>query len=444
MAPLRCLVLGAAGRDFHDFLTFLRRRPELRVVGFTAQQIPFIAARRFPAALAGEGYLEDLPIYPEEQLEELVQREAVDLVVLAYSDLSHAEVMHLASRALAAGASFTMLGPKHTELRTKLPVVSVTAVRTGAGKSPLSQAIAAHLRGAGLRVGVLRHPMPYGDLAAQAIQRFATPSDLDRADCTVEEREEYAPYVDRGTTVWAGVDYERILRAAEAESDVIVWDGGNNDRSFLAGGLRICVADALRAGHEESYHPGEANFRMADVIVLNKVSGARREDVAALRASAARLNPRAELVEADLEVALDHPERVRGKRVLVLEDGPTLTHGGMPHGAGLVAARAAGAAELVDPRPYATGSVKAALAAHPHLGSVLPALGYSAEQRAELAATLRAAAPDAIVDASPAGIASTLTPELPVARARYAFVQRTGASLLERALRHARAGDPPT
>lgn len=408
------------------------------MVGFTAQQIPFISARRFPASLAGEGYPEGLPIHPESQLEEVVRREDVDLVVLAYSDLSHEEVMHLASRALAAGASFTMLGPKHTELRSKLPVVSVTAVRTGAGKSPLSQAIAAHLRAAGLRVGVLRHPMPYGELAAQAVQRFASPEDLDRADCTVEEREEYAPYLALGITVWAGVDYARILRAAEAESDVILWDGGNNDRSFLAGGLRICVVDALRPGHEQRFHPGEANFRMADVIVLNKVSGARREDLEALRAAAARLHPRAELLEADLEVTLDHPERVRGRRVLVLEDGPTLTHGGMPHGAGFVAARAAGAAELLDPRPHATGSVKAALDAHPHLGPVLPALGYSAEQRAELAATLRAAAPDAIVDASPAGIASALAPELLVARARYAFVQRTGESLLERALRHAR------
>ncbi|MBW2462640.1 MAG: GTPase [Deltaproteobacteria bacterium] len=419
-----CIVMGAAGRDFHDFKTFFGAHPEMRVRCFTATQIPFIDQRIYPKELAPAGY-DDVPIYPEERLVELIARWDVDFVFLAYTDLAYEDVMHKASIVQAAGASFAMLGPKHTELVPKKPLIAVTAVRTGAGKSPLSQALAAHLVNKGLGAGVIRHPMPYGDLARQAVQRFSTPEDLDRHECTVEEREEYEPYVERGLTIFAGVDYTRILAAAEAESDVILWDGGNNDYPFYRAGLQIVVADALRAGHESRYYPGETNARRADVWVINKVNEARPEDVAALHAAAARLCPEATVIESDLEVSTDDPDALSGKRVLVIEDGPTLTHGGMSFGAGTLAARRAGA-ELIDPRPFAVGTVAAAYKKYPHVGPVLPALGYSEEQRAELAATIRAAKPDVVLDASPASLKTLLQLDLPVQRVRYEFVQRTG------------------
>jgi predicted GTPase len=310
-------------------------------------------------------------------------------------------------------------------------VVSVLAVRTGAGKSPLSQAIAAHLGQSGLRVAVVRHPMPYGDLERQRVQRFATPSDLERAECTLEEREEYEPYLERGLTVWAGVDYARLLEAAERESDVIVWDGGNNDRSFFASGLTIVVVDALRPGHEISYYPGETNFRQADVIVVNKVAGARPDDLSLITANLAAYNPRATVVESDLRVHLAGPEQVRGRRALVVEDGPTLTHGGMSHGAGWLAARQAGASEIIDPRPHAVGSIRESYARFPQIGPVLPALGYSAAQRDELRQTIVDASPDVVVDASPARLNVALDLEIPTARVSYAFQQRSGPPLLE-------------
>jgi predicted GTPase len=431
-------VLGAAGRDFHDFRTFFRSHPEFRVCCFTAHQIPFIAERTFPRELAGPGYDADIPIHPEERLPELIRQYGATFVFLSYSDLSHREVMHKASLAQAAGASFVLLGPAHTQLVSRRPVVSVTAVRTGAGKSPLSQAIARDLSTKGLRVGVLRHPMPYGDLARQAVQRFATPEDLDRHQCTVEEREEYTPYLELGLTVYAGVDYVAILELAERESDVILWDGGNNDTSFLKGGLRIVVADALRPGHEVDYYPGETNFRLADVLVVSKVDRARPEDLALVARHRAELNPGAVLIESDLTITLDDPSILRGRRVLVVDDGPTLTHGGMSHGAGWLAARDAGAAEIVDPRPFAVGTLREAFAAYPHIGPVLPALGYSEDQRSELRETLRRAAPDVVVDASPARLDRLFDLGIPIARVRYRFQQRSGPDLFEMVERHVR------
>ncbi len=429
--PLRCIIMGAAGRDFHDFQTFFRGRPEFRVVAFTAAQIPFIERRTFPRELAGPGYDADLPIFPEAELPDLVRRLDADLVFFAYSDLSHEEVMHRASLAQAAGAGFALLGPKQTQLSSRLPVVSVTAVRTGAGKSPIAQAIALHLRERGVRAAVLRHPMPYGDLRRQAVQRFAAEADLDRADCTIEEREEYEPYLEAGLTVFAGVDYREIVAAAEREAEALLWDGGNNDWSFLRPDLSIVVADALRPGHEVRYYPGETNFRSANVVVVTKVSVAGPEAVALVRRHAAELAPRAVLLEGDLAVSVERPEAVAGRRVLVVEDGPTLTHGGMAFGAGTVAARACAARELVDPRPFAAGSIAEAFSLHPHIGAVLPALGYSAEQRRELAETIARSGAEVVVDASPSRLERFLALPIPVARVRYRFEQRSGPPLLD-------------
>lgn len=429
--PWSCLILGAAGRDFHDFLTFFRKRPEFVVRAFTAAQIPFIAERSFPRELAGPGCDADIPIYPEERLPELVRELGIDFVFLAYSDLPHERVMHLASEVQSLGASFAMLGPAHTELASKRPVIAVVATRTGAGKSPLSHHLTELLLAAGKRPGVLRHPMPYGDLSSQSVQRFASEADLDRHACSIEEREEYVPYLELGVPVFAGVDYARILELAEAESDVVLWDGGNNDRPFVRAGLAFVVADALRAGHELTHHPGETNFRRADVVVVNKVSEARAEDVALIRRHAAELAPRAQIVEADLVLELDGAERITGRRVLVVEDGPTLTHGGMSFGAGAVAARRHGAAELVDPRPFAVGSIAALYREFAHLGPVLPAMGYSAEQRAELAETIARSGAELVVDASPARIDRALRLSLPVIPVRYRFAQRSGTPVGE-------------
>ncbi len=420
-----CIVMGAAGRDFHDFQTFFRAHPEYRVVCFTAEQIPYIDQRSFPRELAGPGYDADIPIHPERQLASLIREHAVELVFLSYSDLAHADVMHKASRVQAAGASFVLLGPGQTQLRSSKPVVAVTAVRTGAGKSPLSQAIAAHLVSTGKRAGVLRHPMPYGDLLRQRVQRFATASDLDLHACTVEEREEYAPYVERGLTVFAGVDYAAILKAAEAESDVILWDGGNNDTPFVRPDLWICVLDALRPGHEVAYYPGETNFRAAGVLIIAKVDGAEPEALKAIRARIARERPDATVIESDLVLRLD-AAAVRGRRALVIEDGPTITHGGMPHGAGAVAARRSDASELIDPRAHAVGSLVQTFASFPHIGPVLPAMGYSDAQRQDLRDTILAAAPDVVVDASPARVGRLLDLELPVVEVSYVFAQRSG------------------
>ncbi len=428
----RCIVMGAAGRDFHDFLTFLRERPQLKVVCFTAEQIPFIDARTFPASLAGPHYPDGIPIEPESELARLIAEHDVDYVFLSYSDLAHEEVMHKASIVQAAGASFALLGPKHTQLVSRRPVVSVTAARTGSGKSPISQAIARRLADRGVRAAVLRHPMPYGDLAKQAVQRFATPADLDLHACTIEEREEYEPYLDLGLTIWAGVDYRRILAAAEEEAELILWDGGNNDTSFLRADLSVVVLDALRPGHETRYYPGETNLRLADVLVLSKAGQASPEALASLRATAARANPDAVVIEADLVVHA-HPEgAIRGRRALVVEDGPTITHGGMPSGAGMIAALAGGAAEIVDPRPHALGTIAKAYASYPHIGPVLPALGYSDAQRRELEETIARAAPDVVVDGSPAHLDRLLAISVPIVQVGYRFAQRSGPDLFAR------------
>ena len=427
--PFRCIVMGAAGRDFHDFQTFFRSHPDFRVVCFTAEQIPFIDQRKFPRSLAGPDYAEDIPIYNEGRLVELIREHRVEFVFLSYSDLPHAEVMHKASIVQAAGASFVLLGPDHTMLQSSKPVIAVTAVRTGAGKSPISLLLAAHIGASGRPAGVLRHPMPYGDLERQRVQRFASAADLDSHECTVEEREEYAPYVERGLTIFAGVDYASILAAAEAESDVILWDGGNNDTPFVRPRLWIAVLDALRPGHEVGYYPGETNYRAAHVLVVNKVDQADPVELDRMLSRIAADRPDAALITADLGVVADEAA-LKGKRVLVIEDGPTTTHGGMAFGAGHVVARRAGAAELVDPRPFAVGSIARTLEKYPHITEILPAMGYSDEQRADLAETVRRAAPDVVVDASPARVGRLLGVTLPVVEVDYHFVQRSGPDLL--------------
>ncbi|MAG93182.1 MAG: GTPase [Planctomycetaceae bacterium] len=428
---LNCIIMGAAGRDFHDCQTFFRSHPQFKVRAFTAAQIPFIDTRTFPASLAGPDYDDDIPIFPEDDLPSLIARFAVDFVFLAYSDLPHVEVMHKASLVQACGASFALLGPRQTQLESTNPVISVTAVRTGAGKSPLTQWLAGHLVQSGRRVGVLRHPMPYGDLKRQRVERFATQDDLDRYDCTVEEREEYEPYIEQGLVIFAGVDYEAILRQAEAEADVILWDGGNNDSSFIRPGLSIVVADALRPGHELKFYPGETNVRGADVVVINKVAQARAEDVRSIRANIRDLNPNCEIAESDLTVQIDDPECVAGRRVLVVEDGPTLTHGGMSYGAGLLAARKFNAGDVIDPRRTAVGSIREALAKYPHVTEVLPALGYSSEQRDELTETINASSADLVIDASPAGLDGFLDLKIPTVRVRYVFQQTSGRAIEE-------------
>lgn len=424
-----CIIMGAAGRDFHDFQIFFASRPDFRVCAFTAAQIPFIERRVFPKSLAGPNYRDDIPIFPEETLPELIDRFQIDFVFLAYSDLSHEEVMHKASLVQSCGASFVLLGPRHTQLVSTKPVLAVTAVRTGAGKSPLSQWLAQHLTDGGHRVGILRHPMPYGDLTRGSVERFSSDDDLDRFHCTVEEREEYEPYLEQGLVVFAGVDYRRILKAAEAESDVILWDGGNNDFAFVRPDLSLVVVDALRAGHEVSYYPGETSFRAADILVINKVTDARHEDLELIRSHIRAYNPSAQVVESELEITVEDPTLLADRRVLAVEDGPTLTHGGMAYGAATLAARRFGAAELVDPRRIAVGSIARVYEQYPHLGPVLPALGYSDEQCRELAETIHASGADVVVDGSPAGLDRVLRLKLPVVRVRYRFHQVAGPPL---------------
>ena len=415
----RVVILGAAGRDFHNFNVVFRNDPDYRVVAFTATQIPHIDHRTYPPALAGALYPEGIPIVAEEELESLIQGDGVDIVVFSYSDVAHATVMHLASRTVARGADFWLLGTEHTQVRSTAPVVSICAVRTGCGKSPTSRLVAAELRQSGWTPVVVRHPMPYGDLAAQAVQRFATFDDLERNQCTLEEREEYEPHLQQGTVVYAGVDYESILRQAEKEADIVLWDGGNNDTPFYASDLEIVVADPHRAGHELAYYPGEVNLRRAHVVVINKVDTAEPAAVETVRQNVQRHNPKAAIVEMACRVSLASPEVVRGQRVLVVEDGPTLTHGGMPYGAGVVAARESGAAELVDPRPYAVGSIRETFDRYPHLSQILPAMGYSAEQRKELEETIRRTPCDVVLIATPVNLGRILDIDKPSLRVSY-------------------------
>ncbi len=415
----KVVIMGAGGRDFHDFNTVFREDPSTRVVAFTATQIPGIDDRVYPSSLAGPFYPRGIPIRPEEELSEIIRAEGIDEVVLSYSDLSHEDVMHRASRVLAAGADFTLLGPEGMMLEAAKPVVAVTAVRTGCGKSPTSRRIGSILLAAGLRVGLVRHPMPYGDLAAMAVQRFTTLDEIDAAHPTLEEREEYETPVAMGMTVYAGVDYAAVLELAQSESDVLVWDGGNNDLPFFRPDLHVVVTDPLRAGHEVTYHPGETNLLRADVVVVNKVDSAERDDVERVLSHIEKVNPLATVVTARSPVTLEPGPSLEGRRVLVVEDGPTLTHGGMSFGAGTVAALTEAAAELVDPRPFAVGSISRLYELYPHLGAVLPAMGYSDEMLDELRQTIDAADADVVVAGTPIDLARLVTTRHPIRRARY-------------------------
>ncbi|MFO7572898.1 MAG: GTP-binding protein [Gaiellaceae bacterium] len=425
----RIVIMGAGGRDFHDFNTVFREDPSVRVVAFTAAQIPGIADRVYPASLAGPLYPRGIPIRDESDLDEIVRVSGVDTVVLSYSDLSHADVMHKASRALAAGADFTLLGPQSTMLEASRPVIAVTAVRTGCGKSPTSRKIAGLLQAAGLRVGLVRHPMPYGDLEAQRVQRFASVEDIDAAAPTIEEREEYEEPVALGITVYAGVDYAAVLELAQGESDVLVWDGGNNDLPFFRPDLHIVVTDPLRPDDTRGYHPGETNLRLADVVVVNKVDSVDHDTVERVLEDVRAVNPYAAIVVARSPVTLDSGPPLTGKRVLVVEDGPTLTHGGMAFGAGTVAALEEHAAELVDPRPYARGSISETFAAYPHLGNVLPAMGYSDDMLRALEETIDAADVDIVVTGTPIDLGRLIDVRHPLRRARYE-VEETGRPTL--------------
>ena len=434
--PRRVAILGAAGRDFHNFNTVYRDDPSTTVVAFTATQIPGISGRRYPASLAGPLYPEGIPIVPEDDLARLIREEGIDEAVFSYSDLSHEQVMHLASLCLASGSDFLLLSAKRTMLPSPVPVVAVTAVRTGAGKSQTTRYISLILKRLGKRVVAVRHPMPYGDLAAQACQRFASYADLDRERCTIEEREEYEPHIDNGFVVYSGVDYGQILAAASREADVILWDGGNNDLPFYAPALHICVADPHRAGHERSYHPGETNFRMADVILINKCDTAAEASIRMVESAAASLNPMAACLRAESPVTCSDPGAVRGKRALVIEDGPTLTHGGMTYGAGVVAARNAGAAEIVDPVPFAVGSITATYEKYPNAAGILPAMGYGPEQIAELEETIRKTPCDVVVVGTPIDLTRVLKIEKPAVRVRY-DLREVRPGMLEEEIRKA-------
>jgi predicted GTPase len=430
----RVVILGAAGRDFHNFNLFFRDNPDYEVAAFTATQIPNIEGRQYPPALAGNLYPRGIPILPEEELEQIIRDQAIDVVVFSYSDVSHEYVMHLASRSAAAGADFWLLGARNTMLTSSKPVVAVTAARTGCGKSQTTRHVTDILRALGRKVVVVRHPMPYGDLAKQAVQRFATYEDLDRHECTIEEREEYEPHLDRGLVVYAGVDYEAILRQAEQEADIVLWDGGNNDLPFFKPDLQITVVDPHRPGHEMRYWPGEANVRMSDVIVINKIDTADFEAVQEVRRNIARLNPEATVVDAASPIFVDDPAAIRGKRVLVVEDGPTLTHGGMAYGAGVIAAKRFGAAEIIDPRPWAVDSIAATYAKYPDTGPILPAMGYGEAQLHDLEATINQIPCDLVIVGTPIDLARIIDIKHPNQRVRYEL-QPIGQPTLEAILK---------
>jgi predicted GTPase len=427
------LIMGAAGRDFHNFNTVFRDDESHEVVAFTATQIPNIDGRLYPPQLAGALYPQGIPIVPESDLVDLIQRENVDQVVFAYSDVRHEYVMHKASAVLAAGADFRLIGTKTTAIQSSKPVVAICAVRTGSGKSQTTRHVSDVLLGMGHKVVAVRHPMPYGDLVAQAVQRFADYGDLVRNKCTIEEREEYEPHLDRGVVVYAGVDYEAILRQAEQEADIVLWDGGNNDLPFFRPDLWIVVADPHRPGHELSYHPGEANLRAADVVVINKIDTADLLPITQVRENVRSVNPRAIIVEAASPIFVDDPDTICGRKVLVVEDGPTLTHGEMAYGAGFVAARRFGAEEIVDPRPYAVGSILETYAKYPTTGPVLPAMGYGDKQIGELQATINATPCDLVIIATPIDLGRLLRIFRPVQRVRYEL-QVIGRPTLEEIL----------
>jgi len=427
----RVLILGAAGRDFHNFNVVFRHNPDFQVVAFTATQIPDIANRCYPSELAGPEYRDGIPILEEQEMERIIRDRDVDTVVFSYSDVKHSTVMHLASRAVAAGADFWLLGTERTQIKANKPVVSVCAVRTGAGKSPLSRRVAAEFHDLGWKPVAIRHPMPYGNLRAQAVQRYERMEDLDRYQCTIEEREDYEPHIIKGTVVYAGVDYEAILRQAELEADVILWDGGNNDTPFYVSDLEIVVADPHRPGHELSYFPGEVNLRRADVVVINKVDTAAPQNVEIVRQNVRENNPKATIVEAACRISITDPAQVKGRRVLVVEDGPTLTHGEMPYGAGVVAARQCGAAELLDARPYALGSIRGTYERFPHLTMLLPAMGYGDTQRRELEETINRVPADLVLVATPADLGRILKLNKPCVRVEYEVEELTHPGISE-------------
>jgi predicted GTPase len=419
VGKVKVIIMGAAGRDFHNFNVFFRNNDAYEVVAFTATQIPGIEGRNYPTELTGPLYPKGIPIYPEVELPELIKEKDIDQVIFAYSDVSHEYVMHKASLVLACGADFRLMGPRTTMVKANVPVVSVCAVRTGSGKSQTSRQVAKILKSRGLRVAAIRHPMPYGDLRKQIWQRFASYEDLDKNECTIEEREEYEPHIDNGIVVYAGVDYERIVREAEKEADIIVWDGGNNDIPFYKPDLNIVVADPHRAGHEVTYHPGETNLRMADVIIINKVDTADPRKVDQVKENIKVVNPNAIVLDAASPVSADKPELIKGKRVLVIEDGPTLTHGSMPYGAGTIMAQNSGATEIVDPKPYAVGSIKEAYKKYTHLGALLPALGYGEKQVAELKQTIERIPCDVVVIGTPIDLRRVITIDKPAVRVKY-------------------------
>ena len=419
MTTRRVVILGAAGRDFHNFNTVYRDNPDFEVVAFTATHIPDIAGRKYPAVLAGKLYPQGIPIFDESELVDVIQKLKPDVAVFSYSDVLHTTVMHLASLCLAHDVDFELLGADKTMIKSKVPVIAITAVRTGAGKSQTTRYISNILKGLGKKVVAIRHPMPYGDLAIQACQRFAEYSDLDKHKCTIEEREEYEPHIDNGLVIYSGVDYEQIIRSAEQEADVILWDGGNNDLPFYKSDLHIVVADPLRTGHEMLYHPGEANFRMADIILINKCDSAKEEDIQAIEANARKVNPKAVVIRANSPVTCTKPELVKGKNVLVIEDGPTLTHGSMTYGAGVVAAKNCGAAKIVDPLPYAVASIAATYKKYPNAQGILPAMGYGDAQIKDLENTIEATPCDVVLSATPIDITRVLKVNKPMVRATY-------------------------
>jgi predicted GTPase len=419
----RIIIMGAAGRDFHNFNVYFRDNKQYEVVAFTATQIPNIDGRKYPHVLSGDLYPKGIPIYPESDLPVLIEKYHVEQVIFAYSDISHEDLMHKASMVLAEGADFRLMGGNQTMLKSKVPIVAVCAVRTGSGKSQTTRKCAKILKGKGKKVVVVRHPMPYGDLKKQIVERFAKFSDLDKYECTIEEREEYEPHIELGIIVYAGVDYEKILRQAEKEADIIIWDGGNNDTPFYRPDLHITIVDPHRPRHGMTYHPGETNMRMADVIIINKMDTANREKILECRETIRLINPKAKVIEAASPIKVAKPSMIRGKRVLVIEDGPTVTHGGMAFGAGLIAAEDHGAKEIVDPRPYAVGSIKETFAKYTHLTKVLPAMGYSKTQVHELEATINATDCDVVVSGTPIDLNRILKANKPIIRTHYDLVE---------------------
>jgi len=417
----KVIIMGAAGRDFHNFNVYFRDKSRYKVIGFTAAQIPTIEGRLYPPELAGDLYPEGIPIHPEAQLAELIQNHKVDLVVFSYSDVPHVEVMHKASIAMAQGADFIFIGASYTMLKSEKPVVAICAVRTGCGKSQTTRKVCTILRELNKKVVVVRHPMPYGDLRTQTVQRFSSYEDFEKNQCTIEEREEYEPLVDQGIVVYAGVDYGKILKEAEKEADIIVWDGGNNDTPFYKPDIHVVLFDPHRAGHELRYFPGETNMLMADIAIINKVNTASLVQVELVRKNIERHAPKARIVLAESPVLVSNPEQIRGKRVLVVEDGPTLTHGEMPYGAGLIAAKTYGAAEVVDPRPYAKGTIREIYLLYPHTGPVLPAMGYSSDQVQDLEDTINNAPCDLVLFATPIQLTRILSINKPTIRVRYEY-----------------------